>query len=64
MHSHQLEVRVGDRVVISRPDSRDSFAPRIERESTVEAVRPNHSMPEASASGMTEESGMATIDFA
>jgi hypothetical protein len=40
MHSHELNVKVGDRVVISRPDSRDPFAARIERVSAVEAVRP------------------------
>jgi hypothetical protein len=40
MYSHELKVKVGDRVVISRPDSKDPFAARIERVSTVEAVRP------------------------
>lgn len=39
MESHEIKVRVGDRVVISRPDSNDRLAPGKERRATVEAVR-------------------------
>lgn len=40
MENKELEVKVGDRVIISRPGSGGRFAARVERTSTVTAVRP------------------------
>lgn len=39
MEPLQLKIRVGDRVIISRPNLSDRFAPRIERVATVTGVR-------------------------
>ena len=41
MNQNELKIKVGDRVVISRPASTQLFAARIERFSTVTAVRPS-----------------------
>jgi hypothetical protein len=35
-----LKIKLGDRVIVSRPTSIERYAPRIERFSTVTAVRP------------------------
>jgi hypothetical protein len=40
MDNHELNVKVGDRVAISRPGLGGRFAARVERLSTVTAVRP------------------------
>ena len=40
MYPNELKVRVGDRVIISRPASSQPYAALIERASTVTAVRP------------------------
>ncbi len=40
MDPHDLNISVGDRVIISRPSSNQLYAPIVERVSTVTAVRP------------------------
>jgi hypothetical protein len=40
MHSNEIGFKIGDRVIISRPGSEGPFAERVERLSSVTAVRP------------------------